>query len=422
MEEKKIWRKGDLNFNICIAFYFCVGLLGFLDLIIERMLIYMCKKLTHEEFIQKVINKVGNKYIFHTKYQSGIKKIEIECKMDGFKWNPFAKDFLNGGCKCPQCSNCVKTKTTEHLKQEVFELVGNEYEVLGEYISAKEKIIFRHNKCGNEFPMNPNNFLNGHRCPICQIKQRTLKQTKTHEQFIKEVYNLHGNEYIVLNNYTGNKNDVKVQHTICGNIYLTKPSNILSKRHVCTCPLCSTVSPYTHEEIINEIFGLVGNEYSVLSQYTAMKDKIKMRHNNCGHEWWVNSWSFIKNNSRCPVCKNKSKGENKIKNYLNKNNINYQKQYSFKNCRYKRELPFDFAIFDEYNNIIRVIEYQGLQHYQIVSFGVKNYEKACKNYERTKITDKIKHDYCINNNIPILIIPYWEFKNVENILSKEIIV
>lgn len=35
-----------------------------------------------------------------------------------------------------------------------------------------------------------------------------------------------------------------------------------------------------------------------------------------------------------------------------------------------------------------------------------------------KVNDNIKRDYCKINKIKLLEIPYWEFDNIENILSK----
>lgn len=48
-----------------------------------------------------------------------------------------------------------KTKTTEKFKEEVFELVGNEYIVTSEYTGCKNKVKFIHNikECMNEFDM-----------------------------------------------------------------------------------------------------------------------------------------------------------------------------------------------------------------------------------------------------------------------------
>lgn len=59
-----------------------------------------------------------------------------------------------------------------------------------------------------------------------------------------------------------------------------------------------------------------------------------------------------------------------------------------------------------------LIEYDCAYH-----FG-KLYEND--GYEIRVIHDKKKDDYCKQNNIPLLRIPYWEFDNIENILSKEL--
>ena len=38
----------------------------------------------------------------------------------------------------------------------------------------------------------------------------------------------------------------------------------------------------------------------------------------------------------------------------------------------------------------------------------------------TQQKDDEKNDYCKNNNIDILRIPYWEYKNIENILKQKL--
>ena len=61
-----------------------------------------------------------------------------------FEINP--TNFLSGK-RCPKCAGKNK-KTTEQFKQEIYELVGNEYEVLSEYKNVN-KIKIKHNICGH---------------------------------------------------------------------------------------------------------------------------------------------------------------------------------------------------------------------------------------------------------------------------------
>ena len=43
-----------------------------------------------------------------------------------------------------------------------------------------------------------------------------------------------------------------------------------------------------------------------------------------------------------------------------------------------------------------------------------------EDFIQRKINDGIKNEYCLNKGIKLIRIPYWEFKNIENILIKEL--
>lgn len=97
-----------------------------------------------------------------------------------------------------------------------------------------------------------------------------------------------------------------------------------------------------------------------------------------------------------------SKGEGLITKLLQENKIKYQAEYSFPDLLSEKGYPlrFDFAIFKD-NKLSHLIEYQGAQHYQ------------CPNYwNDVSEHDKKKKDYCIQNNIPLIEIPYWNFNKI----------
>jgi len=119
----------------------------------------------------------------------------------------------------------------------------------------------------------------------------------------------------------------------------------------------------------------------------------------------------VVNGYGCPICK-QSKGEKEIRNFLINNNINFIPQHTFKNCKNINILPFDFYLPD-YNTCI---EYNGVQHYEIV-----NYFGGEKEFKKRISRDKIKKEYCYNNNIPLLIIKYndnitFQLKNYLNVV------
>jgi len=138
---------------------------------------------------------------------------------------------------------------------------------------------------------------------------------------------------------------------------------------------------------------------------------------NCGFNWRAtisnrNNKDMTKS-TNCPRC-NRSHGERKIEDWLIFNNKEYQSEYSFEDCKYKKPLPFDFYL--EFSNCC--IEFQGRQHYMPVNFGGSSKEVSKILFEEQQIKDKIKEKYCKENNILLIKIPYWEYRNIEGILSK----
>ena len=112
-----------------------------------------------------------------------------------------------------------------------------------------------------------------------------------------------------------------------------------------------------------------------------------------------------------------SKGEEKIQKNLSILNLNYKKQYSFKDLIGDvRPLKFDFAIFNDNNELLFLIEYQGKQHYSQNSFlgGEEDFVKRIK-YDNKKV------EYCKNKHIPLVIISYIDYEIIDkNYLKNKI--
>ncbi len=102
-------------------------------------------------------------------------------------------------------------------------------------------------------------------------------------------------------------------------------------------------------------------------------------------------------------CERMSVGEQTISKLLLNNNISYITEYK----------PFKFAsggyaAFDFYVNNQYLIEYDGETHYQYNLHGWHDLEQLEKQQER----DIIKNQWCKDNNIPLIRIPYWHLKNL----------
>ena len=137
---------------------------------------------------------------------------------------------------------------------------------------------------------------------------------------------------------------------------------------------------------------------------------------NCGKECeypgseLLREWGAIS----CGCLCHKSKGELRIKDYLEKKSFLFKEQKTFNDCinpKTNALLKFDFYLPD-YNCCI---EYDGEQHFRIVNFFGGE-----KGFIERQYRDNLKTQYCKNNNIKLIRISYTEFNNIEEILTKEL--
>jgi hypothetical protein len=185
----------------------------------------------------------------------------------------------------------------------------------------------------------------------------------------------------------------------CGNISYILFHNFMRGHR---CAKCGGNEIASYQEVY-DYFKKYG--YKLLEK-TYINSSVKMK---CicphGHEYHID-YSHFKTGNRCIICR-ASKGEKRIWGYLYRNKFNFVYQYSFDDCRNKDKLLFDFAIFDENNDLQCLIEYDGQQHFEPVEIfgGYKIYQEQVKK-------DLIKTTYCIANHIPLLRITYKELKQI----------
>jgi len=137
------------------------------------------------------------------------------------------------------------------------------------------------------------------------------------------------------------------------------------------------------------------------------------------HEDYFRSISnAIRYKFRCPECQ-WSKGETSISIYLNKAKIIFesQKPYIGLTGINGGSLSYDFYLPFPYNILI---EYQGEQHEKPTDFRGEGIEIAKKRFKNQEIHDKLKKEYCRLNDIELLEIWYYDFDNIDLILSQQL--
>lgn len=113
----------------------------------------------------------------------------------------------------------------------------------------------------------------------------------------------------------------------------------------------------------------------------------------------------------CPYC-GESNGEFQVRKILEDLQISYKPQYKFNDLKDNGFLRFDFYIGD----MRKAIEFDGIQHYVPTRFNGITEERANELFKETKKHDEMKNQYCANNNIELLRIPYYDIDNVRNIV------
>lgn len=195
----------------------------------------------------------------------------------------------------------------------------------------------------------------------------------------------------------------------CGN-YKTVRGAILSHGDVMSCG-CLKKEQEKINLIPNTIIDLTGKKFgklTVTNQYDTNRGTKKeawwLCNCDCGKQKWIRQTSLTKEMTISCGCLKQSKGEYCIEQLLLENNIPYlfDKPYFsdliLQSNTYGR---FDFIIFDNLNNPIRLIEYDGEQHYRAVDwFGGK------ERFKIQQINDETKNQYAHNHNLPLVRIPY----------------
>lgn len=251
-----------------------------------------------------------------------------------------------------------------------------------------------------DFWQTPGNHTSGKGCPKCKGRKISKSLSKGNEKFIQDSIQIHGNLY---------------DYSLVEYINWTTPVSIICKKHgvfnqtpsvhttnMCGCPKCANNNKMIKNTKSENDFIIDARNkhndlyYYNLTEYVSSTKKVVILCSKHG-EFKQTPNSHL-NGSGCPKCVS-SRGEISIRTILSKNNIQFKEQMRFSDCKNIKSLPFDFYI-SGYNICI---EYDGEQHY------IENPHRGGKDgFERTKLHDSIKNEFCLNNKIKLFRIRYDE--------------
>lgn len=185
------------------------------------------------------------------------------------------------------------------------------------------------------------------------------------------------------------------------------------------CIYCVGIAKLTQEEFEEKVKTNDKN-IKILSKYNGNKSYIDCVCRECGYTWKTQAFNLMYG-GKCPNCAG-SKGEIKIRDFLDNKSLEYKREYVFSglygDCG--KPLRFDFAVFNSNKSLKCLVEFDGIQHFQPVNFWGNEYAYTQIRFETLKRYDERKTNYCKEHNIKLIRIPYWDFDNIEDILNREL--
>jgi hypothetical protein len=362
----------------------------------------MTKIITHELALTKINEKCKNKNytLISFKYVKSIdKNLHLRCNIDGHEWITSYHSFINHNSNCRKCAGTLplKQSNVEYEINEKCIKMNYTYQPFIYKNCDENNIKIKCNKDGYEWVTSYYKFIKQDTdCSKCSNRPIIIQQ---------EAYNYVLNicfskNYTLLEPFIYTNSKKTYIHLKCNkdnyDWYISYDNLMRGKN----CPKCSNTPKITqHLAEITVLNKYVEKNYNLISPFiytTAKKTHIHLKCNKCNHEWHPTYDSLINGNYGCPHC-NISNGENLIEKILIENDMKFEQQKIFKDCKNIKILKFDFYLSD-FNTCI---EYDGIQHFKAFDFfGGKN------TLEQNKKRDKIKNEYCKNNNIHLYRISY----------------
>lgn len=305
-----------------------------------------------------------------------------------------------------------------------------------EFTSISKKVKnLKCNKCGSIISPVGSSHIAGHGCPTCARKEIAEKRALGREEFIRRSKNLFGENSFDYSRviYKNSSTKVDLFCNKCKTWFSQTPTeHLLSK---CGCPNCSRKnaadqSKLTNEEFIEKARQVHGYLYDYSKvEYKGGRVDVLIIDTETGEEFWQKPELHLSGHGN--PRRNDSKGEKLIRTWLksiNTDSLSWKSEVTIKNISFHSRdfVRIDFIV--NFKGTVFWIEYNGEQHYKFSyrSRIFKYYsskEKAIEAFKKQIERDAEVKQYCINNNIVFVEIPYTykTFNSISDILNKVII-
>lgn len=374
------------------------------------------------EYVKSEIEKRGHK-LLSTEYINNNQTLLLECSCGNKNWKIKFVDFRDNKYGCLICTNKRLTDnqsfSTDYIKLKM-EIYG--YKLLSSYKNNHEKIIVE-DIVGYKYDCDYATFFNtiiknnGNMQIVSQLNSFSVENMKIFINNNNLGYKLINGEY-----FDRIDKNLTCKCDRCDKVWICNWNNVRSKTG---CPFCS------HRRS-SESWNLA-IIYPELAEEWDYSNNKKMPYDYCPKSnasvFWIcsnchNSYKQViskrANGCGCGIC-HVSGGAKRIYYYLKVNHYTFD----FNKAIFKdligdcdSYLFYDFIIYKDYlkKDVLKIIEFDGLQHEKYIPF----FHKTLENFEKRKRYDFIKDEYAINNGYSLLRIKQKDFDNITFILDKEL--
>lgn len=375
----------------------------------------MPKKITQEEFIEKLKEKYSDTYDYSkVNYLGNRIKVCLICRKHGEFWKRPDDLLAEGFHGCQKCSHEERAEKSAMLTGEFIEKArkkhGDKYDYSKvEYVNSVKKVCIICPEHG-EFWQTPNSHLNGRGCPECFKKRQSIitseRNALSQEDFIEKAQAVHGDKYdYSLVDYKDSRTKIRIVCPKHGE-FKQEANNHLQGHG---CPKCaaekiSEQNTRTTQDFIRLANELHNNRYDYSKvEYLKAKKKVCIICPEHG-EFWQTPDSHLRG-AGCPKC-NKSHLQRSVADFLSKIGIEFEEEKTFDWLVKVRKMPLDFYL-PGYNI---AIECQGEQHFKKYRF-----EKDDAELTKRQNNDAFKRNLCEEHHIKIIYVNYND--NIEMVLD-----
>lgn len=306
----------------------------------------------------------------------------------------------------------VRKTTEEFIKDAEAKYGKGKYDYSEvDYKGNKVKIKIKCNSCGEVLFIRPNDFLMGHQCR-CQTNAVLNKIQRFYNlpTFVKCVEEKFGKGHYDFSNsvYVGSKKPMEFRCCDCGEVFWMKPAVFLKSNHGCRCHSLLTTNTASFINHAEQKHGKGRFGYDRVN-YIDNRTPVEIYCPICKKYFFKTPHDFLGGENGCPMCssiRHESSGESKVRMALR--SLDLEKtttlQYLVTNEIRGRNIDrvrIDFRFVRE--EVEYWIEYHGRQHFQSIDYFNKF---DPNNFEKQKQRDQNIRDYCKDEGIILIEIPY----------------